>query len=415
MQRWIVWVVAFMLLCGSTVATAAQGNTILTVMDWKINETEQTQKWFQYVKERFEAENPGVTIEYLPVNWEEVREKLLTGVAAGTAPDVVALSIVWARELYEMGALLPLNDLIARTPEVDPRQFIPATQAYNQKDGVIFGITNAMDSAALLYDIDAFESAGLDSHPEALATWDDFVTAARRLIRQEAGDEITRYAYATGLGIEVFNSWLVANGGSFYDEALEKPSFASPQGLETARFLRDLYMTPGMIGGAFGTNAAMGHGGNWSPYFLMQSHPDLNFNLTSYPMGPSGHGRGTTTWGNMSAIPSTSRNVELAWKFISWYTSLEGNIEMFRQLRYVNSPRIDFYQSDVWYEAQQEYVWMPNIPQIVLVGGVYPFLRYTDLDTTVWAPLVVPALSGQSDIDTTFAEAQRIYSQILND
>jgi len=118
----------------------------LTVMDWKINETEQTQKWFQYVKERFEAENPGVTIEYLPVNWEEVREKLLTGVAAGTAPDVVALSIVWARELYEMGALLPLNDLIARTPEVDPQQFIPATQAYNQKDGVIFGITNAMDS-----------------------------------------------------------------------------------------------------------------------------------------------------------------------------------------------------------------------------------------------------------------------------
>jgi len=117
----------------------------------------------------------------------------------------------------------------------------------------------------------------------------------------------------------------------------------------------------------------------------------------------------------MSAIPSTSRNVELAWKFISWYTSLEGNIEMFRQLRYVNSPRIDFYQSDVWYEAQQEYVWMPNIPQIALVGGVYPFLRYTDLDTTVWAPLVVPALSGQSDIDTTFAEAQRIYSQILND
>jgi len=415
MTRWKMWAVVNLLIVASLFSPAAEGVTVLTVMDWKINETEQTQAWFQYVKERFEAEHPGVRVEYLPVNWEEVREKLLTGLAAGTAPDVVALSIVWARELYEMGALLPLNDLIARSPEIDPRHFIPVTQMYNQKDGVYFGITNAMDSAALLYDMDAFESAGIDSHPDALASWDDFLTAARRLIRIDAGGEVSRYAYSAGLSPETYNSWLVANGGSFYDEGLQAAGFASPRGLETARFLRDLYMTPGMIGGAFGTTAAMAHGGNWSPYFLMQSHPDLRFNLTSYPPGPSGSQRGTTTWGNMSAITRTSQNVELAWEFIRWYTSLEGNIEMFRQLNYVNSPRLDFYQSDEWFEAQQEHHWMPNIPRIAIVGGVYPYLRFTDLDTSVWAPVVFPALSGQSDLDTAFREAERLYNQLLSE
>lgn len=266
MRWWVVWaVVGIFSLAG--LVTPTVNATTLTVMDWKINETEQTQRWFQYVKERFEAENPGVKVEYLPVNWEEVREKLLTGVAAGTAPDVVALSIVWARELYDLGALLPLNDLIARTPEVDPSEFIPVTQVYNQKDGVYFGITNAMDSAALLYDIDAFESTGLDPHPEALATWDDFVAAARRLVRQDAGGAITRYAYATALSPEAFNSWLVSNG----------------------------------------------------------------------------------------------------------------------------------------------------IPRIAIVGGVYPYLRFTDLDAHVWAPIVVPALSGESDLDTALGEAQRLYDQILTD
>lgn len=403
-------------LCVATlVAPVTAAETVLTVMDWKISETEQTQRWFQYVKERFEAAHPGVVVEYLPVEWGEVRERLLTGLAAGTAPDVVSLSIVWARELYDMGALLPLNDWIARTPELDPREFVPVTQVYNQKDGVFFGITNAMDSAALLYDIDAFESAGLDPRPEALASWDDFVDAARRLVRMDAGGGVARYAYAGGLWPEVFNSWLVANGGSFYDETHREAAFATPAGIETAQFLRDLYVSPGMMGGSFGVDAGMGHGGNWSPYFLMQTHPELRFNLTSYPPGPSGHERGTTTWGNMSAITSTSRNVELAWEFIRWYTSLEGNVEMFRQLSYVNSPRLDFYQSDAWFEAQQQHLWMPNIPWIAITGGVYPYRRFTDLDTSVWAPIVLPALSGESDIDTALREAARLYNQMLSE
>lgn len=414
MRRSTIWVIAWLWGWASLLAPAAQAATVLTVMDWKINETEQTQRWFQYVKERFEAEHPGVEIEYIPVGWAEVREKLLTGLAAGTAPDVVSLSIVWARELYEMGALRPLNDLIERTPELHPSHFIPVTQRYNQKDGVYFGITNAMDSAALLYDMDAFEMAGIDPSPEALASWDDFVAAARRLIRLDAGGAVSRYAYSAGLSPETFNSWLVANGGSFYDETLQAAGFASSRGLETARFLRDLYLTPGMIGGTFGTDASMGHGGNWSPYFLMQSHPDLRFNLTSYPPGPSGQGRGTTTWGNMSSITSTSQNVALAWEYIRWYTSLEGNIEMFRRLNYVNSPRLDFYQSDEWFEAQRQHHWMPNIPKVAIVGGVYPFIRWTDLDTSIWAPIIFPALSGQSDIDTVFREAERLYNQLLS-
>ncbi len=399
-----------------TLLTApAAAKTVLTVMDWKLNETKATQAWFQQVKEKFEREHPGVEVQYVTAPWgNEYRDKILTGVAAGSAPDVVSLSIVWARDLFEKGALLPLNNFIKKTPELAPERFVPPTQWYNQKDGVIFGITNAMDESAVLYNLDFFEEAGLDTDPMAIATWDQFLDAARKLTKVGPDGKVSRYGY-NGFGLEVYNSWLVSNGGSFYaDRALNKAGFNSPQAIETAQFLHDLLNVYRVIGGSLaGRTAAMEHGGNWSPYFLQQSAPDLRFNLTSYPKGPSGHDRGTTVWGNMMAIPASSKNAELAWEFISYYCGLQGNIDMFKALNYVNSPRLDFYRSQVWLEAQRRFIWMPMIPRVAMVGGVYPFRRYTELTGQIWGPLLEPALRGQKPIRSSFEEAERLYNQIL--
>lgn len=197
-------IVGLLVLCSASMSLAQE--RVLTVMSWQLNETQQMQAWFQYVKETFESRHPGVRVELTTAPWDEYRERVLVAAAGGTAPDVVHLSIIWAREMYERGALLPLNAYIERDgDQIDLEDFVPITQVYNQVDGVYFGITSAMDSAALLYNLDHFEEAGLDTDPYAIQTWSDFETAARRLMRSDGGD-IVRWAYAAGLGDDVYNS-----------------------------------------------------------------------------------------------------------------------------------------------------------------------------------------------------------------
>lgn len=396
---------------------AGAAKTTLRVMDWKLNETKATQAWFQSAKERFEAAHPGVEVALETAPWgDEYRQKVITGVAAGTAPDVVSLSIIWARDLYDAGVLLTLNPFIQKTPALAPSQFVPATQLYNQAGGRFFGITNAMDAAALMYDVDAFDESGLDSRPDGLATWNDFITAARKLTRIDSSGSTTRWGYSGGTGLEPFNSWLVANGGSFYTDDLNHPGFNNQAGRETAQFIADLVTVYRVLGGDVNNRtAAMGHGGNWRPYFLAQSQPDMRFNLTSYPQGPSGKGRGTTVWGNMWSITSSSKNVDLAWDWITYYCGLEGNIAMFEALNYtyVNSPRLDFYRSSVWSGKARQSLWMPQVPRIASVGGVYPYRRNSDLAASVWNPLLSRAVNGQAPVASTFEQAHKLYEAIL--
>jgi ABC-type glycerol-3-phosphate transport system substrate-binding protein len=408
-----LWLVLTLLLAGSVCSTA---KTTLQVMDWKLHQTAATQAWFQQVKETFEEEHPGVEIEYVPAAYGTAyREKLLVGAAAGTAPDAVSLSIVWARELWDAGVLLNLNPFIEKTPELHPRNFIPATQVYNQVDGDVYGITNAMDEALLLYNCDFFEQSGLSTDPYAMQSWDDLKASLRKLVQADSSGTITRHGLSMGMGAQEFTAWLTANGGSFYLEPPIRSGFNSKEGLESAEFLVSLQQSR-LLGGNFSQrSAAMGYGLNSTPYHLNRDAPDLNFLVTSFPKGPSGSHRGSTVWGNMYSITEGSSHPELAWEFIKYYGSLRGNIDIFNALDYVTSPRLDFYRSREWVTARMRQPWMPIIPEIASVGGVYPFLASTELTRQVWNPLARPALMGTLPIQSAFAQAAEIYDRLLRE
>jgi ABC-type glycerol-3-phosphate transport system substrate-binding protein len=159
----------------------------------------------------------------------------------------------------------------------------------------------------------------------------------------------------------------------------------------------------------------MRYGLNATPYFLDRDAPDLNFQVTSFPQGPSGTQRGSTVWGNMYSISATSKNPGLAWEFIAYYASLRGNIGIFEALDYVTSPRLDFYRSRQWIAARSRHDWMPLVPEIAYVGGVYPFLESHRLTHQVWNPLMRPALMGTAPVQSSFTQAAEIYDRFLAD
>jgi|LSQX01.1.fsa_nt_gb multiple sugar transport system substrate-binding protein len=418
--RWKTLLVVSLLALGFvSFAAAAQEKTVLRVMDWKLNETGATQAWFQYVKERFEAEHPGVVVEYHPMPWSEAyRDQLVTSSIAGVPPDVVSLSIIWANDLYRAGVLMPLNDYVAKDPDVGPEAMIPATQVYNQWEGVIFGITHTMDENVLFYDIDALEEVGLSADPYAIQSWDDMITYARRLTVYDDAGNVVRAGYEPDFWDTAFTSWLTANGGSFYNATLTGPAFHDEAGRQTLQFLHDLRNVYRVTGGdtpmsVMNGTAAMVTSGNWAAYTAQQQRPDLNFNMTSFPAGPNGVQRGTTVWGNMYSIPVNAANPDLAWEFIRWYTSLEGNLEMLKFLDYIASPRLDFYQTDEWRAVAAEYHWAPRVPEIAIVGGTFAFLRNTEFMNQAFRPYLMQAYLGNMPVETALEQAARIVERLL--
>ncbi len=335
-------------------------------------------------------------------NWEELTD--------------ISLSIIWARDFWDQGLLLNLNPYVERTPELQPDQFIPATQLYNQVDGNIYGITNAMDVDLLIYNLDILEESGFSTDPNTYDTWEGFYDAVQKLTVYEPDGTVARYGLQMDIQASTtFSSWLTANGGSFYSPDLTSVGFNTPEGFETAEYLLRFH-DAGLLGGigAFiSWKAAMQRGINADPYFFEQAAPDIRYTLSAFPKGPSGTQRGATAWGNMYSIAKGSANPDLAWEYIKFYTGLEGNIEMFRQLRYVSSPRRDFYQSEAWNQIRADHDWMPLIPQIAYLGGVYPFLKYSDFASRVWSPLMAPAFRREVSLVGAFEQAATVYNRIL--
>lgn len=161
LRRMISLLAVLLLGIGSALPVAAE-REVLTVWDWWGHATPGHTAWYTWLETEFEARYPDIDVEFHFHPWSGYLDKLVTGVAGGAGPDVAQVSVAWARDLYNQGILLELNDYVAASPSSAPDQFVPPTQVYNQLDGRIYGITFVMDANALLYNKDHFLESGLD-------------------------------------------------------------------------------------------------------------------------------------------------------------------------------------------------------------------------------------------------------------
>ncbi|MEQ8699895.1 MAG: extracellular solute-binding protein, partial [Bauldia litoralis] len=63
--------------------------------------------------EKFEAANPGITIEAENVPWNSYYDNLYTAIVGGDAPDAAMVKLFAQPRLLEMGALETIDDMIA--------------------------------------------------------------------------------------------------------------------------------------------------------------------------------------------------------------------------------------------------------------------------------------------------------------
>ena len=140
----------------------------------------------QALTEEFERQNPEIRVRVQQVPWSAAHEKLLTAYAGDTMPDVFQLGTTWVPEFVALDAISPLDERVAASPQVKPKDFFPGILDSNEVEGRLWGLPWYVDTRLLFYRADILRRAG---YPEPPRTWDDWrgaMAAVKRLVGPDA-------------------------------------------------------------------------------------------------------------------------------------------------------------------------------------------------------------------------------------
>lgn len=279
---------------------------------------------------QFEKLHPGVTVESVPVPYDELHQQLVTAVAGAQLPDLVRADINWVAQLANLGVLEPLSETM---PDFDhyAEQVFPGTLETNLWQGVYYGLPLDTNTRVLMYDAALFESAGVD----VPATFDDLAAAAPAL--HEAG----AFAFADN-GASGWNvlPWIWSAGGDIMDPDVSVASgyINSPESVAGIQFLADLYQDgymPDIILGDSGglatsdglaTNAyATILDGPWMFPIFESQFPDFEISTALVPAGPGGSI--SVVGGEDIVLTQQSENKEAALEFMRYLLDPEIQLQ----------------------------------------------------------------------------------------
>ena len=173
---------------------------------------------------------PKVAVQPLP--WSAAHEKLLTGFAGNSLPDMGQVGNSWIAELAAIDAILPVP------PELFPitvGQF-PAVVDTNRIDGRLMALPWYVDTRLQYYRRDLFERAGFAAPPKRWDAWKD----ALHKVKAAAGKDnysillpINEFEHLTGMALSAGASLLKDDG--------TRGAFAAPEFREALGFYKSLY------------------------------------------------------------------------------------------------------------------------------------------------------------------------------
>jgi ABC-type glycerol-3-phosphate transport system substrate-binding protein len=282
------------------------------------------------VKE-FEAANLDIKIHVTTIPYPEYRDKLLIAVQGGTPPDVSTVDQIWNSEYAVAKAIMPLDDLIAKSKTVKQDAFFPGAWASATYQDKVWGVPFNVDVWQFsFYNADLLKAAGVN--PDDLVTWEGLKAAAPKLTNKDKGQ------YAVGIPghkgedtVVVMDSFIYSNGGSVLNDdgtcALDKP-----EAMGGLQYLVDLlpYAPEGVANAATEDARKLFLNGSlaieWWPALeqptLQASKLNWDFVNGTAPKGKKPVG----TYGGWNlVIYDGSKHKDEAWRFIEWMTAKENN------------------------------------------------------------------------------------------
>ena len=216
--------------------TTGAGGGEITLSFVRIGNDAAEAAYWKALIERFEADNPGIRIEYDDAAIGEAMEtKLNSKFSAGMGPDIIGHGIMSVAARVEAGHYRPITSYYNEWEGKD--DLMASVLANGTYKDEIYGLAYSTTPFLFAYRKDLFEAADLD--PESPpTTWAQLEEYARKLT-QKQGDTITQSGFAfprsAGNFVE-FDVFVFGNGGLYYD-ADGSPTLDTPEKAEALEFL----------------------------------------------------------------------------------------------------------------------------------------------------------------------------------
>jgi len=267
-----------------------------------------------------------VQFEPRPADWTE---KLTAAMAAGAAPDVMAIFGEWYRTFQQKGQVIALDNYIKSSfSDADLVDYWKGQWNGMNYQGKQLGVPYYINVNAMYYDTGALQEAGL-AKPDNNWTIDQFHTYTQKLTKR-TGDTIDHYGLVVDYP-QYFRrliSFVWAQCGQVNDPSdIRKFTFTNPQTVSSVQWTHDLawvdkvaWVTSSLIGGIdpapafWGGKAAMLFEG----ISIFEAIPEgltFKWDVAPPPVGSCGRGQRTAMDG--FAIYAKSKNPDQSWTVLN--------------------------------------------------------------------------------------------------
>ncbi len=370
----------------------------------------------------FNATHPDiqVTSQYIGSAWTG-RDKLLTAIAAGSAPDICLVDDYWIPELAATGNILKLGDHITANTAFDV--FDLFWQSANYK-GEIWAMPYAASNLVLYYNKDMFVAAGLD--PEAPpTTWGELVDYAKALTKDLDGDgQIDQWGLMmnttsmTGV-IYDFLPYLWQNGGELFNEESTECTIDSDEAVEALQYLQDLIYVHEAMPAAPPKNGY--RTGAVAMVFASCARLHITYEpVVEFDMGVAAHVMNdeklapVTVAGGKLFTVFNDEKLAAEMVFINWMTNVENNTAWSMATGYIplRHAVVDSEEFQAYLDANPNA--KPAIAQIPYTRARPNIAAYGDISRVI-GNAIESALLGQQDPATVFTNAVPEANQVLLD
>ena len=266
-----------------------------------------------------------------------IRDKLLTAVAAGVSPDCTACfgDLV---SLAAKGAFMAIDEYVAGSKVIELDAIYQARLKASTWRNKIFGFPYNCSAEILLFNTQIFEEAGLDptKQPE---TWAEFTDISKKLVKFDDQGNLQRAAYTNWYPRHPA-TWFWINGSDAYDAQADKITINQPQnveGLQTViNYGWDVYGDVAkaddfMVGAGSGAESpfctggqAVVYAGDWDPSTYHEWCPGVKMWPALFPKAAKGKELVAVGAGDFIGILRGAKHPAEAYQFIEWMV-MKGN------------------------------------------------------------------------------------------
>lgn len=277
---------------------------------------------------KFEAANPGVTIDLQSFPFAEFNTRVVASIPRGKGPDVLEAYSPWMTGYIRAGRMAAVPSSVGTVAQLDKRYY-PSTLPTLLYQKNYYGIPSnlaAGSTRVLLVNDKVIQDSGVKLPVNG--TFADWISTWQALTVKDNSGSITRSGLGQSCGqpADQFVTYLLQYGGTLLSKDGKKSAFNSKAGEQALQLLGDLvnkYKVDSPSLTEFNcipqALAASGHRGTWVYPVYQGSVPSFTGTYVSLPL-PTGASKnlwqGGSGWATF--VPKASKKSSLAWKFVKF-------------------------------------------------------------------------------------------------